>query len=55
MIEEEGVKIASPTEAIWENVRKEAELLIKDSERNLVIQEAMLKLAEEKLADENAL
>ena len=47
---EHGIKIAeNPVEALWENVRREAEILIKSSENNLIIQKAMLELAAEKL------
>ena len=45
-----GLKVAeSREEALWEKVRLEAELLIKESENNLIIQREMLKLAKEKL------
>lgn len=47
---EQGIKIAeNPVEALWENVRRESELLIKQSENNLMIQKAMKELAEGKL------
>jgi len=52
MIEDKelGLKVAeNPEEALWEKVRKEAELLIKQSKDNLIIQEAMKDLAENKL------
>lgn len=52
MIEDKkiGLRIAeSSEEALWENVRKEAELLIKQSEDNLIIQREIKKLAEKKL------
>ena len=48
-IEELGVKIGSPLEALWTKVKKEAEMLIKQSEDNLIIQKEMLKLAEEQI------
>jgi len=52
MIEDEDVKIAeSPEEAIWINVMKEAEVLIKSSENNLIIQNALLELAKQKLEE----
>jgi len=45
-----GLKIAeNPKEALWEKVRREAEMLIKQSEDNLIVQREMLKLAESKL------
>lgn len=54
MIEDEDVKIAeSPEEAIWINVMKEAEVLIKSSENNLIIQNALLELAKQKLEEMN--
>ena len=47
-----GLKVAeNPIEALWESVRKEAEMLIKQSENNLIIQTAMKELAETKLKD----
>jgi len=47
-----GLKVAeNPIEALWESVRKEAEMLIKQSENNLIIQAAMKELAETKLKD----
>ena len=52
MIEDpkDGIKIAeNPIEALWTNVKKESEMRIKQSENNLIIQKAMLELAEEKL------
>lgn len=52
MIEDKemGLKIAKdPIEALWETVKREAEMLIKQSENNLIIQRAMLKMAEKKL------
>lgn len=52
MIEDKelGLKIAeSPLEALWGQVLRESELLIKQSENNLIIQNAINKLAKEKL------
>lgn len=47
-----GVKIGTKEQVIWENVAKEARVLIEQSENNLVIQRAMLVMAEEKVAAE---
>ena len=47
--EDLGVKIVSREEALWTKVRDEAKGLMKNSEDNLIIQKAMLDLAEEKL------
>lgn len=47
-----GLKIGTKDLILWENVAKEARVLIDQSENNLKIQTAMLKLAEEKIAEE---
>lgn len=47
-----GLKIGTKDQVLWENVAKEAKILIEQSENNLKIQTAMLKLAEEKIAEE---
>ena len=49
-----GVKIASKVEALWSRVRNEAMDLLEQSNNNQLIQEAMLKLADEKIAEEKA-
>lgn len=54
MIEDKklGVKIAeNQLEALWMQVKREGEALIKQSENNLIIQKAMLELAEKKLKE----
>jgi len=54
MIEDkkDKIKIAeSPIEALWENVKKESEALIKQSENNLIIQKAMNEMAKSKLKE----
>lgn len=47
-----GLKIGTKKEALWNNVKKEALILIEQSENNLIIQKEMLKLAESKIAEE---
>lgn len=47
-----GVKVGTKDEVLWTKVKKEAELLIEQSEDNLKIQKEMLKLAEKKIAEE---
>lgn len=47
-----GVKIGTKDQVIWEGVAKEARVLIQQSENNLIIQRAMLQLAEQKIAEE---
>lgn len=42
----------SKDEALWQKVAKEAQALITQSNENLVIQKAMLKLANEKIKEE---
>ena len=44
-----GVKIGTPAEVLWTKVKKESEILIKQSEDNLIIQKAILNLAEKKI------
>ena len=48
-IKDIGLKIGSPLEALWTRVKDEAELLIKQSKDNLVIQTEMLKLAKKQI------
>jgi len=48
------VKIVSKIEAVWTNVAKEAKALIEQSESNMMIQKAMLELAEQIIAAEKA-
>lgn len=51
MIEDQDCKIVSKEENIWINVKNEAKELIKQSENNLVIQKAVLQLAEQKIKE----
>ena len=51
-VEALNLKIGSKDEVLWTNVKKEAEILIKQSEDNLKIQKEILKLAEEKIRKE---
>ena len=44
-----GLKIGTKKEVLWSKVKKEALILIEQSEDNLTIQKEMLKMAEEKL------
>ena len=44
-----GIKIGTPLEVLWTNVKKQSEILIKESEENLIIQKEMLKLAKDKI------
>ena len=52
MTKDLGVKIGSKEQVLWENVKKESEILIEQSEDNLVIQKELLKLAEKKITEE---
>jgi len=47
-----GVKIGTKEQVLWTDVRKEALVLIEQSENSLIIQRAMLILADEKIAKE---
>lgn len=44
--------MGSKLEVLWTKVKKEAEILIEQSEESLVIQKEMLKLADDKIANE---
>ncbi len=44
-----GLKIGSHEEVVWARVRDEAKQLIEQSKDNLIIQNAMLTLAEEQI------
>tara|TARA_Y100000310_G_scaffold157582_1_gene156976 strand:+ start:3602 stop:3802 length:201 start_codon:yes stop_codon:yes gene_type:complete len=47
-----GIKIGTEKQVLWSKVKKEAEGFIKQSEDNLIIQKELLKLSEEKIAQE---
>lgn len=44
-----GVKIGTEAQVLWEGVKKEALILIKQSKDSLVIQRALLTVAEENI------
>jgi hypothetical protein len=46
-----GLKVETQEEYLWNSVKQEALLLIKQSNNNLIIQEAILKLADEKIKE----
>ena len=48
------VKIGTKAEALWTKVKDESESLIKQSEDNLIIQKAMLQLAEDNIKAEQS-
>ena len=52
--EDLGIKIGTNEEVIWTQTKREAEGLIRQSENNLIIQKAILILAEGKIAEEQA-
>ena len=47
-----GIKIGTKEEALWTKVKKEAEILIEQSEESLIIQTEMLKLANKRITEE---
>jgi len=47
-----GIKVGSKEEVLWTKVKKEAEILIEQSEESLIVQREMLKLAEKRIAEE---
>lgn len=48
------VKIGTEDEVTWTRVKKETEKFIEDAERQLVVQRAILKLADDKIKIEQA-
>lgn len=44
-----GIKIGTKQQVLWENVKKESEILIQQSLDNLIIQRALSSLAAEKI------
>lgn len=47
-----NVKIGSKAEVLWTTVAKEAKVLIEQSESNIIVQKAILQLAESKIEEE---
>ena len=47
-----GVKIGTSDEALWTQVKKEAEVLIESHGNSIKIQGEILKIAEKKIAEE---
>ena len=44
-----GVKIGTPLEALWTEVKRQTEIVMKEAENTLIIQKEMLKVAENKI------
>ena len=47
-----GLKIGTKDEKLWENVKREALILIEQSENNLKVQKEILKMAERLIKEE---
>lgn len=47
-----GIKIGTKEQVIWTDVLKEAKVLKEASERNIVVQQGMIELAERKIKEE---
>lgn len=47
-----GIKIGTKSQILWERLKKEALILIEQSEDNLEIQKEILKLAEKRIEEE---
>ena len=47
-----GVKVGTEEEVLWTKVRDESTDLIRQNKNNMIIQEAILKLAEKKISQE---
>ena len=50
--EDLGIKVVSKEEAIWTKVRDEGKELIKQSQNNLIVQKAMVAMAERKIKEQ---
>lgn len=50
----ESAKIVSREYSLWDKVKRESEMLIKQSEENLIVQKAILELASKKIDDEKS-
>jgi len=48
------IKIGSETEAMWTQVRDNAETQLKQAEGTIILQKAVLELAEKKIIEEKA-
>ena len=51
-LREEDVKIGTKAEKLWTDVAKEAKILIEQGEKNLIVQNAIFKLAIKKIKEE---
>lgn len=51
-LSKDDVKIGTKAEKLWTDVLKEAQVLIEQSENNLVVQRAIMALAQTKIAQE---
>lgn len=47
-----GVRFGTETQAIWEGVEKECKVAIEQLEKSIIIQKAILELAQQKIAIE---
>ena len=50
-----GLKIGTPNEVLWDNVKKAAEEQLKNAKESILIQEAVIEMAEEKIKKEQSL
>lgn len=44
-----GVKIGTPLQALWIEVKRQTEIMIKEAENTIIIQKEMLKVAKDKI------
>ncbi len=44
-----GIKIGTPLEVLWTNVKTQTEALIKEAENNIIINKELLKVAKDKI------
>ena len=47
-----GIKIGTKTQALWIQIKKEAEILIEQSKNNLIVQRALCRVADEEIEAE---
>lgn len=46
------IKIGTPEQVIWESVLKETKVIVENMEKTLIVQKAILELADSKIQEE---
>jgi len=47
-----GVKVGTPLEVLWTEVKRQIEIVMKEAENTLIIQRENLKIADKKILEE---